>query len=124
MDIINIENRYFFFDVKPVEIKQNKEDDPWWNVHIIYKAECVNFEDFGETMTEGELVYTLECIDRFIQNGEQEIIDYMEPDYRLKLEEYFAKFIINLGYGDSVNILLNREEIMKVREVISKAINV
>ena len=124
MDIINIENRYFFFDVKPVERKQNKEDDPWWNIHVVYKTNRVDFEDFGETMTEGELAYTVNCIDRFIQNGEKENIDYTEPDYSFKLEEYFAKFIINLGYGDLVNILLNREEIMKVREVISKAINV
>ena len=55
MEIINIENRYFFFDVKAVEREQENEDDPWWNVHVIYKTKCVNFEDFGETMTKNEL---------------------------------------------------------------------
>lgn len=122
MDIINNENRYFFFDVKFVEREQNKEDDPWWNIHVIYKTNCVCFEDYGETMTENELLYTFDCIDRYLYHGETENIDYIEPYYNIELGEVYSKFIINIGYGDSINILLSKEEFIKIKEVITVAI--
>lgn len=120
MEIINIENRYFFFDVKPVKREQGNEDDPWWNVHVIYKTKCVDFEDFGETMTKNELLYTRDCIDNYLCNGETEKISYMEPDYAIDLKEFFGYFIINMGYGDSMNIFLKREELIKIKEVIDR----
>ena len=122
MEIINIENRYFFFDVKAVEREQENEDDPWWNVHVIYKTKCVNFEDFGETMTKNELLYTSDTIERYLINKEMEKISYIEPDYAIDLKEFFGNFIINLGYGDAINILLKREELIKIKEVIDKSV--
>ena len=122
MDIINIENRYFFFDVKPVDREQDNEDDPWWNVHVIYKTKCVDFEDLGEAMTQNELLYTSDCIDRYLRNAEMEKIEYMEPDYDIDLKEFFGYFIINMGYGDTINILLRKENLIKIKEVIDKSV--
>lgn len=123
MDIINIENRYFFFDVKAVEREQDIDDDPWWNVHVIYKTNAVNFEDFGESITENELLYTIECIENYLENCEIQNISYIEPDYKFELEEYLIKFIINIGYGDSINILLTKEELTKIKDIMFNVIN-
>lgn len=43
--IYDEENEKFWFGVSEVNRYQDEEDDPWWNVRIIYKNHWVNYDE-------------------------------------------------------------------------------
>lgn len=129
-DLVNVfddENRKFWFGISKVDRYQYEEDDPWWNVRIVYKNHWINYDETRESMTELELKGIVDEIEeRFIKkerNGAK-LFRFIEPDYEIEFEIGFehAIFIINLGY-DNIRIWLNNEELIKISNYICDTLN-
>lgn len=122
------ENRKFWFGISKVDRYQDEEDDPWWNVRIVYKNHWINYDENGETMTELELKAIADEIEkRFIkkEKNNSERFSFIEPDYTIEFEASFehAIFIINIGFADSINIWLNKDELIKIYNCICDTLN-
>ena len=125
--IYDEENRKFWFGISKVNRYQDEEDDPWWNVRILYKRYCIDYDYTGESLTELELKAIVDEIEkRFIkkEKNNSEKIGFIEPAYGIKFETSYehAFFIINIG-ADSIHIWLNKDELMKIYNCICKALN-
>lgn len=126
--IYDKEKRKFWFGISEVDRNQDEEDDPWWNVRIIYKNHWIDYDENNESMTELELKAIADEIEkRFIkkENNNSGLFGFIEPDYKVKFEAGFehATFIINIGFADSINICLNREDLIKIYKCICDSLD-
>ena len=120
--IYDEENEKFWFGVSEVNRYQDEEDDPWWNVRIIYKNHWVNYDEIGESMTELELKAIADEIEKRVireENNNSERFGFIEPDYGIEFEanSECAIFIINMG-SDSIQIWLDKEGLIKIYNCI------
>ena len=123
------DNRKFWFGISKVDRYQDEEDNPWWNVRIVYKNHWINYDENGETMTELELKAIADEIEkRFIkkEKNDPEIFSFIEPDYAIEFERSFqhAIFIINIGFADSINIWLNIEGLINIYNCICDTLGI
>lgn len=121
--ICDEENRKFWFGISEVDRSQDEEDDPWWNIRIVYKNQWINYDENNESMTESELkAIAYEIENRFIknENNTSRVFGFIEPDYKVKFEDDFehATFIINIGFTDNINIWLKKEELIEMYNCI------
>ena len=77
-----------------------KDLDPWWNFHLIIKKPGVDYDCVSESMSEGELRELPELIkkSRNFDIGEEECLDFIEPDYSLVLSKHHGILNINMKY--------------------------
>lgn len=90
--ICDEENRKFWFGISEVDRSQYEEDDPWWNIRIVYKNQWINYDENNESMTESELkAIAYEIENRFIkkENNTSRLFGFIEPDYKVKFEDDF-----------------------------------
>ncbi len=125
--IYDEENKKFWFGISKVDRYQDEEDDPWWNVRIVYQNHWVNYDENGESMTELELKAIADEIEkRFIkkEKNNNEKFGFIEPDYGIEFETSFeyAIFIINIG-ADNIRIWLNKEVLIKIYNYICDTLN-
>lgn len=126
--IYDEEKRKFWFGISEVDRTQDEEDDPWWNVRIVYKNHWIDYDENNESMTESELKAIADEIEkRFInkENDNSGLFGFIEPDYKVKFESDFehATFIINIGFADSINIGLNKEDLIKIYKYICDSLD-
>lgn len=122
------ENRKFWFGISKVDRYQDEEDDPWWNVRVVYKNHWIDYDENGESMTELELKAIADEIEkRFIKNEKinSEKFGFIEPDYGIEFETRYehATFIINIG-TDNIRIWLNKEELIKMYNCICDTLGI
>lgn len=67
--IFNDEQRKLIFEILPVDRIQDDED-PWWNVHIVFQRFCVSYDDVRESLTESEIKETISMIDKYLERIE------------------------------------------------------
>jgi len=123
------ENRKFWFGISKVDRNQDEEDETWWNVRVVYENRWINYDENSESMTELELkAIAYEIEKRFIkkEKNNSERFSFIEPDYEIKFETSFkhAIFIINIGFADSINIWLNKDELIKIYNCICEALDI
>lgn len=123
VEISNTENRIIKFGLSKVEIYKigkNADDDPWWNVHVVVKKPGINYDVVGESMTQTELLDLAEMINetKSYDIHTDEKINFMEPDYSFILSGWRGILEINIGYTDTLNIWLTRENLDDIESYI------
>lgn len=126
--IYDEENRKFWFGISEVDRYQDEEDDPWWNIRILYKNHWIDYDETYESMTGLELKAIADEIEkRFIKKEKKnfEKFGFIEPDYGLEFEtsSEYAIFIINMGL-DNIRIWLDKEGLMKIYNYICNVLGI
>lgn len=122
------ENRKLLFGISKVDRNQDDKDDIWWNVKIVFKNRWINFDENRESFTELELKEIADEIEKgFIkkEKNNSESFSFIEPDYQINFKPSIecAILIINIEYANSINIYLNKEELIKIYNYICDTLN-
>ncbi len=122
--IFNDEQRKLIFEILPVDRIQDDED-PWWNVHIVFQRFCVSYDDVRESLTESEIKETISMIDKYLDRIENhdfttyDTLDYMEPDIGFVFNHSIAQMIIKIGYADTIQVNLDKNDLKIIRQAFA-----
>ena len=123
----NSEDRIIIFGIsEPERYKacEDKENDPWWDIHVLVKKPGIEINFTTEALTTSELIELSTAIketknrDKFAN----ERIRFMEPDYSFDIAGWRGILHINLCYTDSLNIWLTRENLNDIASYIDAVI--
>lgn len=124
-EIANTEKRIIKIGLEKPEryVKgEEQEADPWWNVYVYVKIYGTEFEFTEESMVSSEINELIETIERsknFDKDFEEEL-RFMEPDHKFLITKYYGIWIINLCFGDSLHIFIERDILEKLGEYLKK----
>lgn len=101
-----------------------KKQDPWWNFHVIVKKPDIDCDYVSESMTERELWELGELIQRsrHFEVGQEERLDFMEPEYTFVLSKHHGVLKINMKYTDCLSIWLERKHLEDIATYIQKVL--
>ncbi len=123
----NSEERIIIFGIsEPERYKscEDKENDPWWNIHVLVKKPGIEINSTKEAMTTSELI-ELSTEIKETKNKDifaNEHISFMEPDYSFDIADWRGILYINLCYTDSLDIWLTRENLNDIASYIDAVI--
>ena len=92
-----------------------RKSSPWWNFHVIIKTPFIDFDVVSESMQEFELKDLYEALEnrKNFDEGQVELVEFMEPDYQFGISKDAGYLNIHLGYSSSSNaeLILNNNSI-------------